>query len=288
MSNIPKSQLDAVDTRVEVMLRKLFEGRTVNFEDINGVDIQNADDEDTIFYNFTLDLWENHPLKTINGESLKGPGDILVGGGGGSGTVTSVSLAAPTQFTVSGSPVTTLGTLDFEWNNQVANRVLAGPTTGADAAPTFRALVADDIPGLPVSQIKNVQEERLFGSSSVVNSNGDGQLIELGPEFVWGTGTLNLTTNLQDWSGVAIGDKQNTLTAGQGIDITLDTISVDATADEIPYDNAISGLTATDVQAAIDELETMVGGGGGPTHFTESVNTSAPNATVPVLSLIHI
>lgn len=30
---------------------------------------------------------------------------------------------------------------------QVANRVLAGPTTGADAAPTFRALVAADLPG---------------------------------------------------------------------------------------------------------------------------------------------
>jgi hypothetical protein len=31
-------------------------------------------------------------------------------------------------------------------STQVANRVLAGPTTGADAAPTFRALVTADMP----------------------------------------------------------------------------------------------------------------------------------------------
>lgn len=34
-------------------------------------------------------------------------------------------------------------------NNQSANRVFAGPTTGSAAAPTFRALVAADIPDLP-------------------------------------------------------------------------------------------------------------------------------------------
>ena len=63
-----------------------------------------------------------------------------------SGTVTSVGLAAPTQFTVSGSPVTTSGTLAFAWNTQTANFVLVGPTAGAAAAPTFRALVTADIP----------------------------------------------------------------------------------------------------------------------------------------------
>lgn len=63
-----------------------------------------------------------------------------------SGTVTSVGLAAPSQFTVSGSPVTTSGTLTFSWNTQAANLVWAGPTTGAAAVPTFRALVPADLP----------------------------------------------------------------------------------------------------------------------------------------------
>lgn len=67
-------------------------------------------------------------------------------GSAGSGTVTSVALTAPAIFSVSGSPVTTSGTLALTLVTQVANTVLAGPTTGIDAIPTFRALVAADIP----------------------------------------------------------------------------------------------------------------------------------------------
>lgn len=40
--------------------------------------------------------------------------------GGGTGTVTSVGLSAPSEFTVSGSPVTTTGTLTFAWANPVS------------------------------------------------------------------------------------------------------------------------------------------------------------------------
>jgi diaminopimelate epimerase len=64
----------------------------------------------------------------------------------GAGTVTSVAMTAPAQFAVSGSPVTTSGTLGVTWNNQTANLILSGPATGAAAAPTFRALVDADIP----------------------------------------------------------------------------------------------------------------------------------------------
>lgn len=66
------------------------------------------------------------------------------------GTVTSVGLALPSSvFTISGSPVTTTGTLTGSFAIQVANTVFAGPATGADAVPTFRALVAADIPSGP-------------------------------------------------------------------------------------------------------------------------------------------
>lgn len=60
--------------------------------------------------------------------------------------VTSVGLSMPSIFTVSGSPVTSSGTLTATLATQSANRVFSGPTTGAAAAPTFRALVNDDIP----------------------------------------------------------------------------------------------------------------------------------------------
>lgn len=67
-------------------------------------------------------------------------------GGGGGGTVTSVGLAAPGIFTVSGSPVTGAGTLTLGLATETANTVWAGPASGAAATPTFRALVAADLP----------------------------------------------------------------------------------------------------------------------------------------------
>ena len=68
-----------------------------------------------------------------------------IASGGGSGTVTSVGLTLPSQFAVTGSPVTTSGTLTGSWNPQTANTVLAGPSSGGAAAPTFRSLVNADI-----------------------------------------------------------------------------------------------------------------------------------------------
>lgn len=67
---------------------------------------------------------------------------------GGLGTVTSVGLSAPNIFNVSGSPVTTSGTLTFTVAVQNANTVWAGPTTGSPAAAAFRSLVVADIPSL--------------------------------------------------------------------------------------------------------------------------------------------
>lgn len=67
---------------------------------------------------------------------------------GGLGTVTSVALATPSFLNVSGSPVTTAGTITLSLATQSANTVFAGPTTGSPAAPTYRALVAADIPDL--------------------------------------------------------------------------------------------------------------------------------------------
>lgn len=71
----------------------------------------------------------------------------------GTGTVTSVALTMPAEFSVGGSPITGSGTLAVTKATQTANRVYAGPTTGAAAAPTFRLLVAADIPSLDASII---------------------------------------------------------------------------------------------------------------------------------------
>jgi hypothetical protein len=71
------------------------------------------------------------------------------GGGGGSGTVTSVGLSDGSDtpiYDISGSPVTTAGTLTFTLADQTANTVFAGPTTGSPNQPAFRALGYSDLP----------------------------------------------------------------------------------------------------------------------------------------------
>lgn len=66
--------------------------------------------------------------------------------GAGTGTVTSVGLIMPAEFSVSGSPVTTSGTFAVTKATQSANTIYAGPISGIPAAPAFRAQVAADLP----------------------------------------------------------------------------------------------------------------------------------------------
>jgi hypothetical protein len=81
--------------------------------------------------------------------------------------VTSVGLSLPAIFTISGSPVTGAGTLTGTLATQTANQVWAGPTTGAAAAPTFRALQAADIPALAASIITSGQLALARGGTGV-------------------------------------------------------------------------------------------------------------------------
>ena len=70
-------------------------------------------------------------------------GAITINASGGTGTVTSVGLAAPTGFTVSGSPVTTTGTLTFSYTagyvgyTTTEQTKLAGIAAGATVGATW-------------------------------------------------------------------------------------------------------------------------------------------------------
>lgn len=98
--------------------------------------------------------------------------DQNVVAGGGSGSVSSVSLVMPTEFTVTGSPVTGSGTLTVAKGTENANTVWAGPTSGGAAAPTFRALVAADFPGGSgtVTSVAHTLSVPTIFTSSVVGS----------------------------------------------------------------------------------------------------------------------
>lgn len=101
--------------------------------------------------------------------------------GGGTGTVTSVAMTGDGVIfnsTIGGSPITTAGTLIPSLLTQVANKVLAGPTSGLAATPTFRALVAADIPALPYGT-GTVTSVAMTGDGTIFNATVSGSPISV-------------------------------------------------------------------------------------------------------------
>lgn len=107
------------------------------------------------------------------------------------GTVTSVGSLAP-LFTTA-DPTTTP---TFTAVNQSANLVYAGPTTGAAAAPTFRSLVADDLPTVPATK------------------GGTGQTVYVVGDILYASTTTALSTLAAVAVGSYLGSKGTTTAPG--------------------------------------------------------------------------
>jgi hypothetical protein len=112
-------------------------------------------------------------------------------GSAGTGTVTSVALSLPAIFSVSGSPVTTSGTLTASLATQPANQVFAGPTTGPAAAPTFRPLVAADVPTL---------NQNTTGSAATLTT---GRTISTTGDVTYTSGSFNGSANVTGTATIA-------------------------------------------------------------------------------------
>ena len=110
------------------------------------------------------------------------------------GTVTSVQVAAsaPLQSSTGTASSTTLSTT-ISFINQDPNTVLAGPSSGDDAAaPTFRALVAADIPNLSWNKITSDKPTTLsgYGITDGVSSSALESYLPLGGGTMTGGITL--------------------------------------------------------------------------------------------------
>lgn len=209
------------------------------------------------------------------------------------GTVTSVGLALPSIFTVSGSPVTDAGMLTgvlatqtanliwggpasgaaaaptfrklvaSDFGNHTANTVLVGPATGAAAAPTFRALVAADIPALTyVTSVGLALPASIFTvSGSPVTSAGTL------------TGALNTQLAGQVWAGPVSG-----AAAAPTFRTLADTEITGTTTGAIPF--VSSGLLAEDgVNLFWDGTNKRLGIG---TNVPDSALTISLNTTKTV------
>ncbi len=142
--------------------------------------------------------------------------------------VTSVSLAdgsTTALFSISGSPITSTGTLTFTAKNQSANTVLSGPSSGGATNPTFRSLVSADIPDISATYLKltgGTMSGAINMGSNKINSVTDPtstqdaatknyvdtQLAQLNPAAsVYAASTVNIPgTYTNAVSGVCIGD----------------------------------------------------------------------------------
>ena len=111
--------------------------------------------------------------------------DITAGGiisAANAGTVTSVALSVPSEFSVSGSPVTGSGTLTFSKVSQVKNKVYAGPVSGVDADPTFRVIDPADLPKATTSTLGAVEAD-----GTTIAITGGGVISAVGSSGVGGT-----------------------------------------------------------------------------------------------------
>ena len=93
---------------------------------------------------------------------------------GNPGTVTSVDLSMPAEFSVAGGPITSNGVFTVTKDAQAANEVYAGPASGSSAAPSFRVLVIDDLP-LPTGLTATITTAKLTAlgtNGSMTFTNG--------------------------------------------------------------------------------------------------------------------
>ena len=82
------------------------------------------------------------------------------------GKINSVQITATAPLISSNSAINTTNlTTDISFSSQEKNKVFAGPTQSASGSPSFRLLIADDIPNLPASKIT----EGTFSASRIDN-----------------------------------------------------------------------------------------------------------------------
>jgi hypothetical protein len=209
---------------------------------------------------------------------------VLTNGGTGTlswapaatGTVTNVALALPSIFTVTGSPITTTGTLTGTLASQAAGTVFAAPA-GAAGTPVFRPLTAVDIPMIGVNKINGpgagIRAIMAVDNNTVgwVNGNPDQILGTDGAGVLhfMNKSSLTFTTDNVVPKGSAAGLVASNITAngvGVGINVPSPGYSL-----EVNSNGGIYGISHVDGDIRLSTYNGMLSGGG----FGGSIGTES-------------
>lgn len=135
-----------------------------------------------------------------------------------------------------------------------------------DFATAAQGALADSAtqPGDSVTTL-NMAADRLIGRSTA--GAGAAEEIQIGANLTLVGGVLNAAGSGPggaDWGTIG-GTLSDQLDLQAALDLKADTsslanVATTGAAEDVSYDNAVSGLAATDVQAAIDELAAAPGG----------------------------
>ena len=152
---------------IEVRIQNGYE-----MDELHNVSAQSPSNGQTLIYNTTTSLWEKANLTAGTGISVtNGAGSITVANTG----VTSVTGTSPVASSGGATPAISLasgyGDTQNPYASKTANYVLASPN-GSSGVPTFRAIVAADIPTL--NQNTTGTASNVTGTVAIANG-GSGQ-----------------------------------------------------------------------------------------------------------------
>lgn len=167
------------------------------------------------------------PEAPINGQVYGRQDGGWVGIVAGTGSVTSVGLSAPTGLDVSGSPVTTSGTLALSWSSGYQGYTTTEATKLAGIAAGAQVNVATNLAqgtrtttAVPVtsstgtSATLDAATTSLAGvMSSADKSKLDGVAAGATVGAAWSTNLTGIPANITAWAGIAPASKWDTLNA---------------------------------------------------------------------------
>lgn len=220
--------------------------------------------------------------------------NTLTATGGSGGVLSSVGLADTSTspiLTVGGSPLTANGAINITLKTQAAGLVFAGPATGPNAQPTFRAIVATDVPTL--NQNTSGTAANITGTVAIANG-GSGQITAsaafnaLSPLTT--KGDILYASAANTAARLAIGSTGNVLTISGGVPVWGSAVtSIAGTAGQITASASTGAVTLSFpanvvIQNAASGVPFTVGtgaaGSGQANFLTAGANFSIiPNAS---------